>query len=315
MYSVGIDLGGTNIAVGLVDKEGKIIIKESTPTIKGRSYQEIVKDMALLSKKVIKSSQIKDLKIDHIGIGIPGTPNSKDGIAVYCANLKFINVPMREEMQKYIDLPIYLENDANCAALAESKVGCAKGAKNSIAITLGTGIGAGIIINKKIYTGFNYAAAELGHISIIMNGETCGCGRKGCWEAYASATALIRQTREAAIRDPQSIINTLVNGDLSKVTAKIPFEAVRKGDKTALVVVELYVNYVAEGLVNVINIFQPEIIAIGGGVSREAELLIEPLKGIVKSRTYGSGLVEQTKIERAKMGNDAGIIGAAMLGI
>ncbi|SFP63604.1 ROK family protein [Caldicoprobacter faecalis] len=314
MYYIGIDLGGTNIAVGLVDEEGKIIHKDSVPTLNEREYPEIIKDMAMLSLKVIEDSGVSLKEVKSIGIGSPGTPNSEEGILVYANNLKFRNVPMRAEMQKYVDLPVYLDNDANVAALAESVAGACKGAKHSVTITLGTGVGTGVVIDGKVYSGFNNAAAEMGHMVIVVDGEQCTCGRKGCWEAYASATALIRQTKKAAVANPDSLINKLVDGDLSKINAKVPFDAARQGDRVGLQIVEEYMKYLAEGLANVINIFQPEIIAIGGGISKEGEYLLAPLRKLVSERIYTVEGVPQTRIVAAQLGNDAGIVGAAMLG-
>lgn len=315
MYYIGIDLGGTNIAAGVVDESGKVIHKDSVPTLRERNYEEILKDMAMLSIKVAKDAGLdieKDIK--SIGVGSPGTPNSKDGILIYANNLKFRNVPIRGEIQKYINLPVYLENDANCAALAESVAGAAKGVEHSVTVTLGTGVGGGVVINEKVYSGFNYAAAELGHMVIVSQGEQCTCGRKGCWEAYASATALIEQTKKAAVEHPESIINQLVNGDLSKVNAKTAFDAKRAGDETGTKVVEQYIRYLGEGILNIINIFQPEIIVIGGGVSKEGEYLLQPLREFVATGSYSKEEVPQTQIKVAVMGNDAGIVGAAMLG-
>ncbi|MDN5276101.1 MAG: glucokinase [Clostridiales bacterium] len=314
MYYIGIDLGGTNIAVGLVDEEGKIIHKDSVPTLNEREYPEIIKDMAMLSLKVIEDSGVSLKDVKSIGIGSPGTPNTEEGILVYANNLKFRNVPMRAEMQKYIDLPVYLDNDANVAALAESVAGACKGAKHSVTITLGTGVGTGVVIDGKVYSGFNNAAAEMGHMVIVVDGEQCTCGRKGCWEAYASATALIRQTKKAAVANPDSLINKLVDGDLSRINAKVPFDAARQGDRVGLQIVEEYMKYLAEGLANVINIFQPEIIAIGGGISKEGEYLLAPLRKLVSERIYTVEGVPQTRIVAAQLGNDAGIVGAAMLG-
>ena len=181
-------------------------------------------------------------------------------------------------------------------------------------ITLGTGIGGGVIIDGKVYSGFNNAAAEIGHMAIVVDGEQCTCGRKGCWEAYASATALIRDTRKAAAENPDSLINKLVDGDLSKINAKVPFDAAKQGDKVGQELVDQYIKYVAEGLANVINIFQPEVIAIGGGISKEGEYLLKPLRELVSKSVYTVEDVPQTRIVVAQLGNDAGIVGAAMLG-
>ncbi|HOQ37627.1 MAG TPA: ROK family protein [Acetivibrio sp.] len=313
MYSVGIDLGGTNIAVGLVNEEGKIIHKDSVPTLRERPYQMIIKDMAMLAKKVIEDAGVSIDQVSGIGVGSPGTPNCKDGILVYNNNLNFRNVPIRTEIQKYINLPVYLDNDANCAALAESVAGAAKGSDISVTITLGTGIGGGVVIDGKIYSGFNFAGGELGHTVIMVDGEQCTCGRKGCWEAYASATALIRQTKKAAQENPDSLINKLVDGDLSKIDAKTAFDAAKQGDKTGELVVGQYIKYISEGLINMINIFMPEVLVIGGGVCKEGEYLLKPLRELIKQGVYSKEDIPQTQLKTAQMGNDAGIVGAAML--
>jgi len=312
MY-IGIDLGGTNIAIGLVDENGHILHKDSIPTYADRHYADIIKDMAQLSLKVIKDAGyvIKDIK--SIGIGSPGTPNKEEGVLVYANNFKFHNTPIREEFHKYIDLPVYIDNDANCAALAEAVTGAAKDVNHSITITLGTGIGGGIIIDKKIYSGFNDSGGELGHMVIHVDGEQCTCGRKGCWEAYASATALIRQAKQAAKENPGSVINQLVDSNLDKINGKTAFDAARSGDKTGGKVVKDYINYLATGIINVINIFQPEVLAIGGGICKEGDYLLNPLRELVQKHVYCTD-IPQTEIKTALLGNDAGIIGAAMLG-
>ncbi len=314
MYYVGIDLGGTNIAAGIVDEKGLLLHKDSVPTKRERSYQEIIKDMAQLALKVIKDKGLELKDVKSIGIGSPGTPDSKKGILVYSCNLNFDNAPVRDEMQKYIDLPIYLENDANCAALAESIAGAAKDVDDSIAITLGTGIGGGIVIGKKIYSGFNFAGSEIGHTVIVSDGVQCTCGRKGCWEAYASATALIRQTREAAVANPDSKINEIIKGNLDNIDAKTAFDAAKMGDDVGQKVVDQYIKYIAEGLSNTINSFMPEAVVIGGGVCKEGEYLLKPLRERVYADIYCRGSVPKPQIRVAEMGNDAGIVGAAMLG-
>ena len=313
MYYLGIDLGGTKIAAGIVDAEGRIIKKASVPTGRTRNSDEIVEDMCVLAENLIKDAGISLKELNSIGIGSPGTHDRQNGIVLYNNNLNFRNVKVREQMQKHVPVPVYLENDANCAAIAESVAGAAKGADFAVIITIGTGIGGGVIINKKLYTGFNGAGGELGHIVIRFNGETCTCGRNGCWEAYSSATALIRQTRNAAVANPNSKILALVEGDLDKINAKTAFDAARMGDETGTEVVDNYISIFAEGLANIVNIFQPNIIAIGGGVSKEGEYLLAPLREKTNVKIYSGEGVEKTRIVEAKLGNDAGIIGAALI--
>lgn len=315
MY-IGIDLGGMSIKAGLVDDNYKIIAHDAVPTGASRHYSEILKDMAMLAIKVTKDAGYdieKDVK--SIGIGSPGTCDSKNGVLVYANNINFLNVPMREEIQKYINLPVYIGNDANVAALGEYMVLGDDSVENMIAVTLGTGVGGGIIINKKIYEGFNGAGGEIGHFQVMTDGgEHCTCGRDGCWEAYASVSALIRQTRRAIESNPESMLAKSVDGDLSKVNGKTPFDCAQSGDKVAQEVVDNYIRYVAEGIVSVINIFQPQVLVIGGAISKQGDYLLNPIKAWVKDHCYTSEGVEATDIRIATLGNDAGIIGAALLG-
>jgi glucokinase len=312
MY-IGVDMGGTKIAAGIVDPQGNILAKDSIPTLRERGYKEVIKDMAELILRLIKTYNFDVKDFEYIGVGIPGSINKKEGILIYANNFDYNNAPIAAELQKYINLPVYLENDANCAALGEYVAGAAIGTKNSVTITLGTGIGGGIVLGGKIYSGFNDAAGELGHTVIASGGEKCTCGREGCWEAYASATALIAQTKKAVLENPDSIINRLVDKDLEKIDAKTAFDAERLGDRTGAQVVEQYIKYLAEGLTNIINIFTPEILAIGGGVSKEGENLLGRVREMVEKIIYFKG-EPKTRIVQAKMGNDAGIVGAAMIG-
>ncbi len=310
MY-IGIDLGGTNIAVGLVSDEGKILYKISAPTKAERPGEEIIKDMAMLAEKVVKDAGMSWDDIKSVGIGTPGTCDDKNGVVIYANNLRFDNVPVKTEFQKYIDKPVYIGNDANVAALAEYYA--AGGNTDSfVAITLGTGVGGGIVLNGKIHTGEAGGAGELGHIMLIYGGEQCTCGRKGCWETYASATALIKQTKEAIMKNPDSLMNEMIEGNLDNVNGKVPFDAAKQGDATAKAVIDKYMEYVAVGIADIINIFQPEMIVIGGGICKEGDYLLNPIKKLCKGECYGNVL--ETKIEIAKLGNDAGIIGAAFLG-
>jgi len=313
MYYIGIDLGGTNIAAGIVDENGSIVRKGSVPTGRTRASEAIVEDMCALVKQLMEEAGLKEDQIHSIGIGSPGAPDRKNGIIIYNNNLGFRNVPIRDLFQKHFNLPVYLENDANCAAIAESVAGAAKGDPYAVVITIGTGIGGGVIIDNKLYIGFNGAGGELGHVVIQMNGEACTCGRKGCWEAYSSATALIRQTIRAAEENPQSAIHKLVNGDLSKINAKTAFDAARLGDETGKKVVDQYIEMLAEGLANMINIFQPNVVVLGGGVSKEGEYLLAPLREKLKGRTYCAEGLENPRLVAAQMGNDAGIVGAAFI--
>ncbi len=312
MYYIGVDLGGTNIAVGIVTEQGAIKAKKSIKTGANRPFEDIFRDMADCIMTLLSEQKVSLDEIKSIGIGTPGSVNTEKGVLVYANNFKYgHNVPMRELLQKYIDKPVYLGNDANVAALGEVVSGAAKGVKNAVMITLGTGVGGGIVIDGKIYEGQHSAGAELGHMMLIHDGEQCSCGRKGCWEAYASATALIRQTKRAMLEHPESIMNQMATQDT--VSGRTAFDAMRKGDKIAKDVVDKYIIYIAEGLVDIINIFRPEVLIIGGGICNEGDTLLVPLKKFVKEHVYGGDRNPEQVIEIAKLGNDAGIIGAALV--
>lgn len=309
MY-IGIDLGGTNIAVGLVDESGKIIFSDSTPTLADRPFEEIVKDMAELSRKVTEDAGYTMADIKAIGIGSPGTIDNENGIVAYSNNIPgFTNAHVTDEFKKYFDIPINIENDANAAAFGEY-VATGVNSSSFVFITLGTGVGGGIVIDGKIYRGFNNAGAELGHTIMIMDGEPCSCGNKGCWEAYASVTALIRQTKAAMEANPDSLMNE-VAAEEGKVTGRTSFLAAAKGDKAAQEVVDTYIKYVATGVASMINIFQPETLVIGGGISKEGDRLLNPIKEIVNRADFNK-YMPKTDIRIAKLFNDAGIVGAAL---
>ncbi len=313
MY-VGVDLGGTGIKVGLVSEAGEIVAKASCPTRAQEHYTEIVKDMAMLVDKVLKDTGKDVTDIISIGIGSPGSIDDKKGVVMYSNNLNLFDAPVAEELRKYYDVPVYVGNDANCAALGEFFALGDDSVSDLIAVTLGTGVGGGIIMNKKIFTGFNGIAGELGHTVIVVDGETCSCGRRGCWEAYASATALIRDTERAAKAHPDSIVAKLVAENGGKGSGKTAFIAARQGDSVGQELVDNYIKYVSEGIVNIINTLQPQAIVVGGGISKEGDNLIKPVIEYVKKNTYGPDGVPKAKISIAKLGNDAGIIGAAFLG-
>lgn len=312
-YYVGIDLGGTNIVAGVVDEEYNIIAKASTKTNCPRPEKEIADDMARMAIEAVKNAKLTMDQIEWIGVGTPGIANSKTGIIEYSNNLGFKNTPMVKYIQETIDKPVFIENDANAAAYGEFVAGAAKGAKNAVCITLGTGVGGGIIIDGRIYSGSNFAGAEIGHTVIEVDGAQCSCGRKGCFEAYSSATGLIRMTKEAIAEHPDCIM-AQSEKEKGKVTARTSFDCMRAGDKYAKAVVDKYIKYLAAGITNTINIFQPDILCIGGGVCNEGDPLLLPMKELVAKEVYTRNSEKNTEIVIAKLGNDAGIIGAAFLG-
>ncbi len=307
MY-VGIDLGGTNIAAGVVDNDGKILASSSRPTDAVRGAEAVAKDMAELAIKVIEDAGLTKTDIKAIGIGSPGSVVNSTGTIAYSNNIRMQNFPLADTIRSYIDLPVNVENDANAAAYGEYAI-CGKGSECFVFITLGTGVGGGVIIDGKLFRGFNGSGAELGHQVIAVDGVQCTCGRKGCWETYASVTALIRQTKEAMEKNPDSLMNILAEKE-GKVSGRTSFDAAKQGDAAAKAVVDQYIRYVAEGVVNVVNTFQPTKLVIGGGISKEGDYLLNPIREFVKENDYNKYL-DKTQIEIATLFNDAGIIGAA----
>ncbi len=313
MYKIGVDLGGTNIAVGLVNEEYKILRKKSCPTGKERPCDAIVDDMAALCRAVCEEEGISLSDVDGVGIAAPGIADTKTGESVYSNNLPFLHYPLTKALGDRLGIAnVKIANDANAAALGEAVAGAAKGTDNSVMITLGTGVGGGIIIDKKIYTGFNFAGAELGHIVIEVDGVPCTCGRRGCWEAYSSATALIRMTREKLEECEKTGRPTLM-ANAQKVNGRTACDAMRAGDEAAKEVYDRYIKYLAAGLTNIVNIFQPQIISLGGGISGEGQSLIDSLLPLIRKEQYGGGIVKETELRIATLGNDAGIVGAAAL--
>ncbi|WP_297030555.1 ROK family protein [uncultured Eubacterium sp.] len=314
MLRIGIDLGGTNIVAAVVNDEYEMVGKAKTPTATPRSADEIFDDIAKVCKEAMAQAGVTIKDIFSVGIGTPGTVN-KEGVIEFANNLGFVNVPAKEMLIERLGIEnVYVDNDANCAALGEAQAGSGHGAKDFIAVTLGTGVGSGVIINGKIVAGVNNAGGECGHSVIVVDGEPCTCGRKGCWEAYASATALINQTKAAMEKYPDSVMHELVKANGGKVDGRTAFDAMRRGDIAGIKVVDAYVKYVACGLINLVNIFQPETICIGGGICNEGETLLRPLRRYIDSERYSVYSKIQSKIVKAELGNDAGIIGAALLG-
>lgn len=312
MYRIGIDLGGTNIAAGVVDDDYRIIGTAGYKTRLPRSAEDILADMARAAKDAAASAGLTMEQIAFVGVGAPGTCNAETGAVEYANNLGLVKVPMRDLLGKLLNKKVLIENDANAAALGEALAGSGRGAKSCVCITLGTGVGSGIILDGKIYGGFNYAGAELGHTVIVRDGDMCTCGRRGCWEAYASATALISQTCRAMEVHKDSAMWKLA-GSPDKVDGRVAFDAMRLGDPAGRQVVDAYIGYVACGLVNVVNIFQPEVLCIGGGICKEGDTLLKPLQAYIERERYSKYCRKQTRLCIASLGNAAGIIGAAYL--
>lgn len=316
MYYLGIDLGGTNIAVGIVDENHQIIARASAKT-QVDTAEQVADAMAETARAALQSAGLTLDDVPWIGVGSPGTVNRATGIIEFANNLPFRNTPMVQMLSDRLGgKKVIMENDANAAAFGEYMAGALKGANDAIAITLGTGVGGGVIIDGKIYSGSNFAGAELGHTVIVVNGRPCTCGRHGCWETYASATGLIKTTKEYMADAPKdSPLWTLVEGDIDRVNGRTAFDAMRKGDPIGQKIVDEYILYLSEVIVDMINIFQPDILCIGGGISNERETLLAPVRAFVEKQQYAMNSAKKTVVCRAELGNDAGIIGAALLGM
>ena len=306
---IGIDLGGMSIKAGLVNDAYQIVYKETAPTDVKHGMDKLCADIIALVQRVCKKAP--EQKIESIGIGVPGDVNKFTQRIVYCNNIPLEDVDLRGEIEAATGIPTFINNDANVAALGEVIAGVARDFSDAVMITIGTGVGCGIVIDNQIYLGCNGAAGEIGHQVIEVDGLPCACGRRGCYEQYASATALIRMTREAMQAHPESAMWKIA-GDLSGANGKTAFDACRAGDAEGSRVVKTYIKYLATGVVDAINLFQPEAIIIGGGISKEGEYLLSPLRDIVVRERYSHGEY-QTKLLIAELGNDAGIVGASQL--
>ena len=314
MYYIGIDVGGTNLVAGLVDENGHILNKVSSPVPKDMTAIQFGAELVRLARQVCEVGSIGSEQIETVGIGLPGVVDNKDGLFVQNPNMPFSdkNVPLREMFHKEWDVPVFLGNDANCAAVGEYWAGAAKGCDPAVMVTLGTGIGGGMVCSGKLFTGFANSGMEIGHMIIQPNGILCGCGGRGCWERYGSATALIQLTQLEMERDRESMLWELVDGDSYKVQGRTPFQAARLGDAAAKRVLSKYLQGLSLGMINLVNILQPEIICFGGGVSNaEDDLLLDPLRELVWRGCFDKG--NHTRIEKASLGNDAGVVGAALL--
>jgi glucokinase len=313
MIYIGIDLGGTGIKAGVVDEQGVILAKESCPTGVERGYEAVIRDMAQVAIKAVETSGHTMDDVKAVGIGIPGIMDPKTGIVPFCTNLSWHNVPIISEMHKYIDKPVYVDNDATVAGLAEAVSGVSAGINNSIFITLGTGVGGGIIMNGKVFSGSNGIGSEIGHMITVAGGEMCTCGNRGCWERYASATAIIREGRRMVEAKPETALLKRVNGNPEAITAKDVIDLAKEGDPDCAELFDNYVYHLCVGLVNLINVYDPELIALGGGVSAAGDFLLDAVRAKLPQMVFYKAM-PYARIELAQLKNDAGIIGAAMLG-
>ena len=314
MVYIGIDVGGTGIQMGVVDEKGQIIAKGAIVTRTDIPFEDQVKAMADCALETLEKSGHTLIELASIGIGIPGIADQKTGVVPFCTNLGWKNVPLRETFQKYINKPIFIDNDATVAGLAESVAGVSANTDSSVFLTLGTGVGAGIVIRGKVWSGFHGVGSEVGHMIMEIDGEPCSCGNRGCLERYTSATAIIRMAREAVAKHPDSLIMSLCGGDPSLINAKMVFDAAREGDEQGLKVFRRYARYLGQAIATIVNFFDPEVIVLGGGVSKAGKFLLDAVREEApKYCIYKSMPI--SRIELAELGPDAGIIGAAMLGL
>ncbi|MGN0745157.1 MAG: ROK family protein [Aristaeellaceae bacterium] len=313
MVYAGIDVGGTGIQVGVVDETGHIIAKSSMVTEVGAPYQEQIAGMARCVQEAMDKAGLPMSELKSVGAGVPGLADQKTGMVTYCPNIHWNDVPFREEFQKHIDKPVFIDNDATVAGLAESVAGVSAGSDSSVFLTLGTGVGGGIVINGKVWNGAHGVGSEIGHMILEADGEPCNCGNNGCLERYCSATAIIRMAREQMDNHPDSLILTMSEGDKAKINAKIVFDAAREGDPTAVKVFRRYIRYLGQAIANIVNFLDPEVVVLGGGVSKAGAFLLDAVRAEVpKYVLYKTMPI--ARIELARLGPDAGIIGAAMLG-
>lgn len=314
MLYLGVDLGGTNIKAGLVTDDGTLLAESTRPTALPRSAQAVCDDIAAVLDEVVERAGVPRDQIVGVGIGCPGTVDDETGVVHYSNNLNWHDFALRDYMAKQTGWRVRLVNDANAAALGEAVAGCAKGAHSAVVLTLGTGVGCGVVLEGKLLTGYTGAASELGHMVIVQDGAQCTCGRAGCLEAYASATALVRMTAQAMDQHPESAMHALV-AQTGKINGRTAFAAKEHGDAVGTAVTQQYIGYLAQGVTNVINIFFPEVVAFSGGVANEGEHLLTPLREAVYPNVFGGMQQTQkhTRLACCTLGYRAGIIGAAML--
>lgn len=311
MKAIGVDIGGMSIKVGLVDEQGKIITENRVKT--ADTPQECIHNLIMQINEVLTQNRLTVKDIRGIGIGCPGSVTSETGVVEILPNLGWENVPLSDILSKSFDTKIKLSNDANVAVLGEAVYGCAKNYDTVIMFTLGTGVGGGMIINKKLFEGGWSRGAELGHTTLVLNGRSCSCGRSGCIETYVSATALISDTKTAMLKNKTSKMWKYVNDDINKVDGKTAFECSKLGDETAIKVVEDYVMYLSESIMNMLNIFRPQAFVLGGGICNQGDYLTDKIKAYLEKFDYGYKFAPKTEILTATLKNGAGIIGAAAL--
>lgn len=312
-YYLGLDVGGTQLVAGVVDAHYRIVAKASLPAGAGRPIEQITTDMARVSREAVAAAGLTVAAMSSWGIGMPSYVNPKTGLLVHANCFGWKNVPIYDYLRKHLPLPIYIANDANCAAYGEVLAGAAADYSDALMLTLGTGVGGGIILNKKIFSGYDTMGAELGHTKLVYDGALCTCGQKGCLEAYCSATALVRIMKQRMSEPRQTWLRTLCAGDEERIEARMLFEAARRKDAVALEILQQFTGRLAAGLSTFVVIFRPQVIILGGGLAGAGELLLEPLRRELAACTFAADQIGVPPVVRAQLGNDAGVLGAALL--
>lgn len=310
MYLIGIDIGGMSAKIGLVSN-GKIIAHKKVKTVK--ETETFFDDISNAVNALLMENNIDKLQVKGVGVGCPGAITAATGVVEFANNLGWSKVPLGKELSDRLNLPVKITNDANAAALGETKFGGGKNFNTTITVTLGTGVGGGIVIDGKLYEGGESKGAEIGHTTLILGGEKCTCGRVGCAEAYVSATALVRDTKRAMVEDKTSLMWQTVGGDINAVDGTTACECAKKGDKTAIKVYDRYAFYLAEYFMNLFNIFRPDALIVGGGICNHGDYLLDKVKRLCEESFYGYKGAPKVEIVTATLGNDAGILGAAAL--
>ena len=306
---IGIDLGGTKILTASADSKGNIIKDIKIPTEVPKGNEVVVENIHKSIKKVLSGTNLHKDNVEAIGIGSPGPLDLEKGLIVGAANLPFERFPLVDEIEERTGIPVYLQNDANTAALGEKFFGAGKDVENMIYVTVSTGVGGGIIIDGEIYYGYNGNAGEIGHMLIDPDGPICGCGNHGCLESFSSGTAIARMGREAVKDNRSKLIDQLVEGNTTEIDAEIVARAARKGDEVAEEIYHKAGYYLGMGLANLVNIFNPEMIVLGGGVMYAEELFIDNLKNSLNSYALGAPL-QVVELARAELGDEIGVRGA-----
>lgn len=309
MY-IGIDLGGTNIAGGLVTTTGEIVNKISVPTGRERGSDAVIEDIYYVIDALMKANQTGEA-VKGIGIGIPGIADPHTGEVIVCVNLNWYNVPLRAKLSEKTVLPIFIDNDATVAGVAEFQVAQEGKYKDAIILTLGTGVGGGVLVDGKVVSGHHGIGSELGHMLIGESLYTCNCGRNGCLETFASSTAIIHYAKHLILLGRATSMMDAVQGDIEKISGEVIFAAAKAGDSVALEVINRLVIYLSRGIMNIVCTLDPEIVFLGGGLSMAGDFLLDKVNAELEGLKYFKA-TPHAKVEIAKFKNDAGIIGAAM---